>query len=367
MGFADDVTHLRENMDILIDASRVLTPEIVYSLLKLRTIDVKILEKGIKASKNIKQNHELVQTVATGMEDIGRVVEMQNQVHFVSDARQSVSMVAGSIERVKALADSLILLDEVQGMGDEIDKVIKMKDGMKLVLENIDKIDDVNTTMSGMQDALQQMEDMYLSIKKDLGEMRLVRDEVEALNANTRMQSDLAASAVNRLRTFQVKTFMIETDRKGYSKYEPEKNTLNLFIPKGKEGDKGEPGEGRRGQRGPAGSAVAKGDDGEQGKAGRDGKNFRIDLFGNKREMKRFGNRVGGTSFLSLDESPTMIYFKKSDTLDDWTKGQPFGISDGEDANIKVTDSERLGGFTLEELMQNIQKNVERITNGSTN
>jgi hypothetical protein len=134
-----------------------------------------------------------------------------------------------------------------------------------------------------------------------------------------------------RLHTFEVKTFTIEPDRKGYSKYEQDKNTLNLFIPKGEEGDKGEKGDaGRRGQRGVPGTAVEKGDVGESGITGRDGKNFRVDIYGMKRERSIYGNRAVGTSFLSLDENPTMIYFRKSNTLDDWTSGQPFGISHGD-------------------------------------
>ena len=63
---------------------------------------------------------------------------------------------------------------------------------------------------------------------------------------------------------------------------------------------------------------------------GKDGKDFSASFYGLKRELSRYGNSVKGTSFVSLDESPTMIYFKISDALDDWSQGQAFGISNGE-------------------------------------
>jgi len=77
--------------------------------------------------------------------------------------------------------------------------------------------------------------------------------------------------------------------------------------------------------------------------------------------MKKYGNMPIGFSFMSLDETPTMIYFRKSNVKDDWTGGQPFGITDGEEARITVSDSERIGGYTLDQIMMAIKTNVEKI------
>ena len=70
---------------------------------------------------------------------------------------------------------------------------------------------------------------------------------------------------------------------------------------------------------------------------------------GRKEQRNRYANRPVGFSFLSLDESPTMIYFRKSNALDDWTDGNPFGSSDGGYAK-KSQDAERFAGMTLAEL-----------------
>ena len=350
------LTGVIRNLDAILEVEKVLTPDVIRTIRKVAEIDVASLKKMIESLDRIDDNKQNISSVLTGMSYIERVVEMQSQVTYVSDIRDSIGLVAGSVDKIKATAESLTLLDEIQGMGTEIDSVLKMKDEIREVLENKDRIEEINSTATGMQSAMQEIEDMYLVTKQNLEEMKVVRNDMEMMLGETRMQSDLAASAVNRLRTFQVKTFMIEEDRKGYSKYEPKENTLNLFIPKGKTGEEGKKGEvGRRGQRGNPGTAVHRGDPGEPGPSGRNGQNFRVDIFGYKRELKRFGNRVMGTSFVSLDENPVMVYFKKSDALDSWTDGQPFGISEGEDAKITVDNSQKLGGYTLEQIYRHIE------------
>ncbi len=76
-------------------------------------------------------------------------------------------------------------------------------------------------------------------------------------------------------------------------------------------------------------------------------------------DKNKYNNYPTGTSFLSLDEIPTMIYFRKSNAMNDWTEGQPFGVSNGgysdEDKGIDIVE-----GINIDELTTHIIKNMER-------
>jgi energy-converting hydrogenase A subunit M len=328
MGFVEDVNFIKTKMDVLIETSKILTPELIEGIAKTSDIDV---DELVTAATVLSAFGKEITEVHNGIEDIKRVVEMQNQVHHVSDARKNIGLVAGKLKDIRAVKELSTSIIQCNGLEPTLKEVLSMNEDIRLVLENKEKIEDINVTMSGMQDALNQMESMYLRTRKDLEEISKIKSDIEDLSADMRMHSNIASAEMKKLKEFQVKSFTIQSDRKGYSKYEPKENTLNLFIPKGEKGEKGEKGsDGRRGQRGIPGTATNQGKQGEAGRDGNNGENFKIDIFGMKREMAMYGNRAVGTSFLSLDESPVMIYFRKSNTLDDWTDGQPFGMSHGD-------------------------------------
>ena len=67
---------------------------------------------------------------------------------------------------------------------------------------------------------------------------------------------------------------------------------------------------------------------GDKGEPEKDGVNFQADAIGNKIERNNYDGRKKGFSFISLDTFPVMIYFKKSNEFNDWTKGQPVGFFD---------------------------------------
>ncbi|RLA65926.1 MAG: hypothetical protein DRQ78_04915 [Epsilonproteobacteria bacterium] len=361
MGFADDVTNLRNNMDVLINAQKKFTDNKLDAIEKASKFTQKELKTFVAVATEVLTKYNSIQQVRDGLDSINKLVSIQNQVQYASDNRDVISAVAGSLDDIKAVNALGHSICKVSGMEPTLTTLVKMKDDIELVLENKDKIDATNQLAEDIRLDMAKLKKMSAEMSSNLVEMRSLHASMAELNKDTATHARIASFAHKQLQDFQVKTFIIEPDRKGYSKYESKENTLNLFVPQGKEGKEGEKGDdGRRGQRGVPGTAVEKGDTGDVGQSGRNGQNFRIDLFGNKREMARFGNRAIGTSFLSLDESPVMIYFRNSNTLDSWTKGQPFGISEGETANITVTDSQKIGGYTIEQIMSHIQNMVEK-------
>ena len=135
--------------------------------------------------------------------------------------------------------------------------------------------------------------------------------------------------------------------------YDPVTNTLVLRIREGKQGIKGEPGD--DGAVGQPGAAVHRGYKGEKGDTGAVGRDLQIDVMGTMQERKRYGNRPVGTTFLALDKKIPMLYFRKSNTLDDWTDGIPFGSNPVKHAD-NATNAEKLMGMTLVQLKAYLNK-----------
>lgn len=331
MKFADGMKEVIANLEPILAISEILTTERVAQIGKLSDIDVGKMNKAIKSAKFLKDNSKRYESLIEYLPEISNVNQIRRDIIDVANMRSILSIVSsksGQISAVNELAPSII---QCNGLEPTLKDVVAMKPEIEEVLKNADKIEDINQTASDMQGALQQMEDMYLKIGVKFNEMKEMEANIAAEAKSVRDNLELIRLAHKELQEFQIKTFIIESDRKGYSKYESSENTLNLFIPKGQEGEKGDKGEiGRRGQRGIPGTATNQGAIGETGQPGRNGNDFAINIYGMLREKSMYGNRPVGTSFLSLDETPTMIYFRKSNALDDWTEGQPFGIGNGD-------------------------------------
>lgn len=330
MNFADGMKEVIRNLEPILAVADILTVERIELLGKLSDIDVGKMKKAIKAVKTLESHKLLFGGILNMSPAIEAVAKMERDIVDVHNMRDMIGVVAGSCEPIKAINELAPSIIKCNGMEPTLVGILDMKEDISQVLVNLDKIEDINATAQGMQNALQQMEDMYLKTKKLYSSIEEDKLEIARQAQLVQINLDAMKTIQNQLHDFQVKSHTIESDRKGYSRYESSENTLNLFIPQGKEGAKGEIGEGRRGQRGIPGTATNQGATGDVGRAGRDGDDYNINIFGMLREKSIYGNRPVGTSFLSLDESPCMIYFRKSNTLDDWTDGQPFGLSHGD-------------------------------------
>ncbi len=362
MGFADDVVEVRGKMDILLEAVDLLTPDILDGMRKLGSIDWDEAEKIRKAINKINKDRTKIMTVHNGLGDIERVVEMQNQIHNVSDTRNSIGLVAGNIKRVTALADDLVLLDEIHDMNDDIKNILLMKKQIESVLDLDEKINSASRLSDKIDDSIEELSGIENNVR------RMLQDSVNSLN-EVKIREKSINEKLNEIRDIRdsmvdlgIDVIHLDPESKPYSIYERKGNVLRLGIPSGKQGVRGEKGErGIQGKPGIPGTAT---NQGKQGNPGRDGKNFKIDIYGSVKDLGRYGNRPTGTSLLALDENPVMIYFKKSDAKGDWSLGQPFGISDGEKANITVLDSQRVGGYTVDQLLLFIQKKLQEVLDG---
>ena len=78
------------------------------------------------------------------------------------------------------------------------------------------------------------------------------------------------------------------------------------------------------------------------GAKGDTGDSFTIDASGTLAARSTYDGSSTGFSYLALDESPTKIYFKKSNTSADWSVGAPFG--QGEQGEQGLSGSGMLSG-----------------------
>jgi len=347
------------SIDEMMALKDVVTPEFMENIKDVKSMlgsfDIEDAKEVSAAATVLSAYSTEIQTVQNGLPEIKRVVEMQNQVHFVSDARQNIGLVAGSIEDVKALAEYKHVMGAAVAMQPMIDEMLAMSVKMDAVLdmeEDIDTLIKTSYRMSVVLDEVKEVKDEALSFleQSKLIELRIIRKEKLIDEKFKKIQG-----MVDDMQGFSVDVRFSEHSSPANTSYNAEENRLTLIVPAGKPGPKGDDGE--PGDRGPDGAAVHRGLPGKDGKTGKQGRDFSVNAMGPKVQLKRYANRPVGFSFLSLDESPTMIYFRQSNALDDWTDGQPFGSSDGGYAK-RSQDTERFSGMTLAELTAYIKTKI---------
>jgi hypothetical protein len=327
MNFGEKVNDLHKKIEEIMPLLSAFDKKNIELFNKVMSIDFEQLEKIVKASVKIKKSQKDILLVENGIHDIRRVVEMQNQVANVSNTRDSIGLVAGNIERIGLVAGNIDAIENIVNMNDKMDHVLKMNAKINKIIDEEDKLDYLIRTTDRLEAKLDLMQDMQIRTQKSA---ILATNIINKINIKEKTISEKYNEIKNirdDIRDISVVVKFVDSDSNASSNYSRSSNRLTLNIPSGKKGDTGERGErGFQGVPGIPGSATR---EGKQGVPGKDGNNFKIDIMGNKRELTRYGNRPVGTSFLAVDENPAMIYFRKSNALDDWTDGQPFGISNG--------------------------------------
>ena len=345
MSFVEDVQELRSKSDAIIEASKVLTPDVVKAVAHIGSIDIDMLEKIVIAAEKIQESRRDVLLVENGLSSIRRVVEMQNQVQFVSDARQNIGLVAGSLDSVNEVAEDIVYIRAVSAMKPMIDETLALSTKIDAVLDMEEDIKDFLKTAERMEMVLKEMNQSRIDVSKNLDETKEFVSLCQSSEMRVRRKEVEVEDMVRRLESFNVNVKHLDQDSTAYSRYSREANELEIGIPSGKVGEKGN----------------FKGDKGEPGN---NGSSFRPSYTGSRINRARYNSYPTGTSYLSLDEIPTMIYFRKSNAINDWTEGQPFGVSNGgysdKDKGIDIVD-----GINIDELTTHILRNMKRRQDGN--
>jgi len=355
MSFIDDIKELRPKVDSILSLLEPLTPQVISSIVTISKVDLTDFDAPILLLRKIEQNQDTLNTVSNGMPYIERVLKIQDNISSVANSRDLIGIVAGSIDQVKITSDNKVTFGAVVAMKPMIDEVLKLSVKIDLVLDIEERMDEVLAVEKRLHKKIEKMTEIEYSITKSsmltvdmLNKVTIKEQKIDEKLKEIKGYRD-------EMIDFNIDTEYVSSTQSSASIYIPETNTLILKIREGKTGAKGSPGE--DGKRGVPGSVEYKGEDGLQGKQGEPGKSLKIDTMGTISQRKRFGNRPIGTNFLALDKSPAMLYFRKSNMLDDWTDGVPFGSKEGGYAKTSG-DTEKFMGMTLAEHTNYIKSKI---------
>ncbi len=360
MNFAEGMKGVIRNLDTILKVQDTLTPEVLSLIESMSDVDIDKINESTEAVRTLDDNKELFNTILNGLEPINKIVSIQNQVQNVSDYRDVVSTVAGSMTVVHTIHDNIDSLDNLSLLVPKISEMVEMKPTIEEALMMKGEIELTAKIAESLRDEIVKAEELQI---KASNSAMLAADMVnKASIIEKRIDEKLkkVEEIESKINNLSVNVEFVSSAAKSKSSYNKHESILSISIPAGRPGLKGDSVKGERGVQGKPGISGRATREGKQGVPGKNGLNFAIDVKGKKRELIRYGNRVKGTSFLSLDESPSMIYFKKSDTVNDWTDGQAFGVSDGSG------NADTLNGYTLDQIYEHIEQAFKRTKNART-
>jgi len=127
----------------------------------------------------------------------------------------------------------------------------------------------------------------------------------EALGSATASanSADVATARANEIKTITGQAQTLVAGQPATFSYNPADGKFTIGIPQGLKGDRGE--------------------------------NFTVNAVGLTEVRSLYDSKKGGFSFLAIDTA--LIYFKLSDTVEDWSKGSPFGKGETGDTGISIS------------------------------
>lgn len=355
MGFADDVKEIKPKLDAVVGMIGFLTPENIQLIHRFMEINFDEIEKTVFAANKIKAKTKNLRLVENGLHDINKVAGMENQVSVVAKNYEKIGLVAGNLKDINSVCDARESMESVLRLVKRFEIVIAMKDDIH---NAIDMKDDIGLQLGSLKEIKEIRDEMFELQIQASNASSLAADMLNKINVKEKIINEKLSKIEKiekSIHSLDITIKHVDENTNPSSHYNPIDNILLISVPSGKTGPQGKGKRGFPGVMGIPGSATKEGKPGERGL---DGKNFRIDIYGTKRELSKFGNRPVGTSFLTLDEMPTMIYFKKSNATNDWTDGQPFGVSTGE-TRFTAVNSDKLNGYTANELIAHIKKKMK--------
>ena len=359
MNFADGMKDVIKNLDVILAVSDLLTPENIALIGKLSDVDAGKTKKLVKAAKELKANELLFGAVLNSLPEIKEVRLMKNQLDNVLNARDHLGKVAGSIDQIQTVGDNLDALDDLARLVPDTKKILEMKPLIQDMLDNSIDIEEVSKISRTLRSQIARQDRLDKKMEEDKKEISKILNEIKK-------RESLMEERYEQMKKIHstVTNFNIKIDNIGYgdaptSFFDSDRGTVYISIPQGMPGNDGIRGEkGLTGDRGVPGSVEFRGEKGDTGEKGKNGSDFSATGYGKLAERSRFNNNPPGTSFVALDRMPAMVYFRIGNTSGNWTEGQPFGFVEGLTEGT-ATNAERLNGYTVQELMQFIQRKLQ--------
>ncbi len=207
-----------------------------------------------------------------------------NSFYYWAKTTSSLQTLANRIDDVIALGQRIDKIIALADKEDEIQYLYNTRSKIEILYTNMQKIIDVEANLAAIINAPVQAQ---LAITK-AQETADIRDQLLAIIPTT---LDLASN------------------ESSFISYNPTTGAFIIGLPKGPKGDIGE--------------------------------SFNVDKTGTLANKSNYDGASQGFAYLSLDEAPTKVYFKKSDDSGDWTDGVPFGKGD---TGVGILDINRTNG-----------------------
>ena len=345
--FVEKVQGIGKNIDTIIDLNNKIDEIGIDKLKDISNMDIDVLSRSIASSKYIMGMKDQVTCLNDNMDKIRKVYEINEDITEVADQEDNINDIGDAIDDIEEIANNIDIIKSALSIKPMVDELVSMRELMISTLGMRADIDEFNRAVHRQEVVLNEINDIYENVKSDMTKTSEMMHSLAILDKRVDEKVKLVSNKLDQMREFSIKVEHLKSNEKPYSAYDAEKNILELGIPQGKTGPKGN----------------YKGDKGDPG---RNGKDFSPSYKGPISQRKRFDNFPAGISFLSLDEIPTMIYFKKSDALADWTEGQPFGTCNGEDMKITIENAEKVGGYTVDQIVSFIEQKVKEMIYGRT-
>lgn len=228
-----------------------------------------------------------LQTLANRVGDIIALGQRIDKIIALADKEGEIQYLYDTRANLQALYDELAKLIDIYSNLDNIAAVNANKTNIDNVANNKTNIDIVAADMTSVKDVSDNMETV-LQVPAKTDQVVQIRDELIAINP---------------------KVVTIASNETASLSYDKNTGNFTLYMPQGLKGERGEA--------------------------------FDVDASGTLANRTAYDGAAQGFAYLTLDESPTMVYFKKSDTNADWTTGVPFGQGekgDKGDTGVSVTD-----------------------------
>lgn len=218
--------------------------------------------------------------------EIDNILALVNKISEVIDIQAKLPELVGQVgettiynklAELQAVYDKLSTLINVEANEANITGVAAAKPSIDIVANGITSVKNVSDNM-----------DTVLQVPAKTDEVVQIRDELTAINP---------------------KVVTLPSNSTPSLSYDKTTGNFTLYMPQGLKGERGEA--------------------------------FNIDASGTIANRTAYDGASQGFAYLSLDESPTKVYFKKSDISGDWTAGVPFGQGEkGEKGaqGISITD-----------------------------
>jgi len=337
MNFMEKLIRIEDILLPLEPLVKKLTPDIISSILSLAKI--KNLNEVTQAAKLLETHSDQLYLLQKNIKELQQINDLFT--------RETLGELLDLNSYKSQLLQTAMTKDEISGamaVRDNIDELLSLSQRLNEI-DNVSKLitelEKTKTLLSATTESAQKSIDVLAATETQLAEVQNQMFKIKEEQSTTKQILKQAQQEMNKIRTFNVSVDFVEYEgNKSTYFFNRKTNTLNIQL---REGKQGVPGNYK----------------GDKGDPGQNGTNFKIDFFGYKQDMVRYGRFLQGTSFLALDEIPVRIYFKKTNKTNDWTKGQPFGIGcreyKDEQGFVNIVD-----GLNVDLLAKEVEKRLKK-------